>query len=496
MLLPSITLLVNASLAEGCFPKEFKEAVVSPIIKKSTLSCSDLKNYRPVSGLCFLSKLVERVASAQLINHINSNGLDNPLQSAYKAGHSTETALLSIKNDIHLSLSRGESTALVLLDLSAAFDTIDHSTLIDCLKSWFGVCGSALEWFVSYLCDRYQAVKIGSTLSDFHKLIFGVPQGSVLGPLLFSLYTTPLTKIISKYKDVKYHFYADDTQLFVKISPKNATSALAQLNACLNDVRDWMSTSKLKLNPEKTEFIVFGSHSQRRNLEAFFPVNILGNFLKPSDAVRNLGVIFDADFSFSAQVRNICKGCFLQLRDFRRIRRFLTEECAILVANALVSSRLDYCNSLFRSLSTFNMKKLQCIQNTLARIVTNRTKFTSITPILKDLHWLPVKYRSIFKTATLVYKYLHTGNPSYFGSSIKLRDSKYNTRHGHPNSMLLVVPQFVPSVYKSSKQYGLSFSFDAPQIWNDLPAEVRLASSLPSFRKKLKSYLFAKAFPP
>ena len=127
----------------------------------------------------------------QLLEHINANNLDNPYQSAYKAGHSIETALLYIKNEVHLSLSRGESTALVLLDLSAAFDTIDHSTLLGCLQNWFGVSGSVLKWFTSYLMDRYQSVKIGSTLSEVCKLLFGVPQGSVLGPLLFSLYTTP-----------------------------------------------------------------------------------------------------------------------------------------------------------------------------------------------------------------------------------------------------------------------------------------------------------------
>ena len=192
ILLPSITKLVNYSLSDGSFPSAFKRAVVTPLIKKASLPKNDLKNYRPVSGLCFLSKLVERVVAKQLTSHININKLDNPQQSAYKPGHSTETALLSIKNEVHLSLARGEPTALFLLDLSAAFDTIDHSILLSYLKSWFGLGGTVLKWFASYLGDRCQVVKIGSTLSELSKLIYGVPQGSVLGPLLFSLYTTPL----------------------------------------------------------------------------------------------------------------------------------------------------------------------------------------------------------------------------------------------------------------------------------------------------------------
>ena len=185
ILLPSLTKLVNCSLMEGCVPDAFKSAVVTPLIKKPNLPSNDLKNYRPVSGLSFISKLVERVVAKQLLEHIHVHNLDNPYQSAYKAGHSTETALLYIKNEVHLSLSRGESTALVLLDLSAAFDTIDHSTLLSCLQNWFGVGGCVLKWFTSYLTDRYQSIKIGSTLSDVCKLLFGIPQGSVLGPLLF-----------------------------------------------------------------------------------------------------------------------------------------------------------------------------------------------------------------------------------------------------------------------------------------------------------------------
>ena len=356
ILLPSITKLVNLSLAEGVFPQKFKKAVVTPLIKKASLPNEDLQNYPPVSGLCFMSKLVERVVVKQLMQHVNSNNLDNPRQSAYKSGHSTETTLLLIKNEIHLSLSRGEPTALVLLDLSAAFDTIDHPTLLNCLKSWFGVSGTALKWFTSYLSRRFQAIKIGSTLSDLHELLFGVPQGSVLGPLLFSLYTTPLSKVIGTHPDIKYHFYADDTQLFIHISHKNAALAFNKLNSCLLDVQKWMSPSMLKLNPDKTEFIIFGSHAQLKKLDPYLPVKIFGNFMHPA-VVKNLGVWFDANFSFANHVRNICKTCFIQIRDLRRVRKHLTDEAAILAANALVSSHLDYCNSLFRSLSSLNMLK-------------------------------------------------------------------------------------------------------------------------------------------
>ena len=231
------------------------------------------------------------------------------------------------------------------------FDTIDHNILLGYLKSWFGLGGTVVKWFASYLSDRCQTIKIGSTLSELIKLIYGVPQGSVLGPLLFSLCTTPLSKIIRLHPHIKFHFYADDTQLYIHLSHKNASAAFAKLNACLHDVQRWMSRSKLKLNPEKTEFIVFGSKAQRRKISSHFPVSILGSLLHLVDSVRNLGVWFDAEFSFSEHVKRTCKACFLQMRDLHRIRQYLTPEVAVLAANALVSSRLYYCNSLFRGLS-------------------------------------------------------------------------------------------------------------------------------------------------
>ena len=375
------------------------------------------------SGLSFLSKLVERIVAAQIRSHMDSHDLGNTFQSAYKVGHSTETALLYIKNEIHLSLSKGMPTALVLLDLSTAFDTIDH------------------------------------------------------------------------HPGISFQFYADDTQLYVHLTHKNVASALDKLSHCLEDVKRWLSTNKLKPNPDKTEFIVFGSKSQREKLNQSFPVNILGNLISPTDAVRNLGVWFDSDFSFSCHVRKVCKACFAHVRDLKRLRGHLTHEATLMAANALVGSRLDYCNSLFRGLSALDLRKLQCVQNSLARIVANTTKYSHITPVRKALHWLPIKYRTIFKTAMLVYKFLHSGNPKYFEPFLIPRHSAYNTRRSQSDGIFLEVPHF-GSIFKSRKHFGLSFAYDAPMIWNDLPDEVRSANSLASSRSKLKSYLFGKAYPP
>ena len=353
-----------------------------------------------------------------------------------------------------------------------------------------------MKWFSSYLTERYQFVKIGSTLSNLKKLLFGVPQGSVLGPLLFSLYTSPLSTLIGRHKGVNFHFYADDTQLYVHLSHRNASAAFDKLNRCLQDVKEWMSSSKLKLNPDKTEFILFGSKKRRERLSACFPIDILGNPLHPTESVRNLGVWFDSDFSFSKHVQKVCKGWFCQLRDFRNIRQFLTQDAAVSVANAFVSSRLDYCNSLFRSLSKASLHRLQSIQNCAARIVTNSCRYTHITPVLRKLHWLPIQFRSEFKLATLVYKFIHTGFPKYFAPHLSTYHTTYNTRRSQSVANFLNVPKFQPTIHKSTKQFGFSFACDAPTVWNSLPEDICASPTMASFRKKLKTYLYAKAYPP
>ena len=202
------------SFENATMPECLKKASVIPVLQKSTLDCNVLKNFRPVSNLSFLSKVIERVVSARIQAYLNRNNMHEVFQSAYKCHHSTETALLRVQNDLLQTISKGKYAVLILLDLSAAFDTIDHKVLLSRLLYKFGIRGKALSWISSYLQDRYQEVLINCSVSQLCELLFGVPQGSVLGPLLFVMYTTPKGDIIRRY-GFTFHFYADDTQIYV-----------------------------------------------------------------------------------------------------------------------------------------------------------------------------------------------------------------------------------------------------------------------------------------
>ena len=491
-LVAPITRLINLSLKDGLFPSCFKSALVSPLIKKASLPKNELKSYRPVSNLCFISKVLERVVAEQIKCHISENGLGNDLQSAYKSGHSTETALLTIHDDIACNMAQGKVTALTLLDLSAAFDTIDHKLLLERLSKWFGFSGEVLDWFKSYLENRKQAVKIGNVVSNNRTLTTGVPQGSVLGPLLFSLYTVPLSREIASFKGIDHHLYADDTQVYLSINPESPELDLFKLGECLSRVQLWMHDNILKLNPDKTEFILIGTDYMRKKFAALFPCEILGNEVLPADHVRNLGVMFDSDFSFSKHISNVCKSCYYHLKDLRRIRRFINQSDATILANALVSSRLDYCNSLLHNITAHNLNKLQVIQNSLCRVVKGVSRFDHITPHRKSLHWLPVKQRIQFKINLLTYKALNSGQPVYLANKLIYHPSKVSTKHLVLDSNMLLIPHkasnWRPSFFKRC------FRVSAPTLWNDLPINIRKSPTVESFRRLLKAHLFALAY--
>ena len=219
-LLPVITKIVNLSLSQCEMPENLKEALLITLLKKLLLDHEVLKNFRPVSNLAYLSKLIEMVVDSQVTKHMDDNNLHEIFQSAYKPLHSTETAMLRVKNDILCALDEGNAVLLVCLDLSAAFDTVDHAILLERLEKCIGITGSCLAWFKSYLSNRSQRVLINGATSSPHKLFCGVPQGSVLGPKLFNIYTLPLGDILRKHSSM-FHIYADDDNIYLVFKPIN-----------------------------------------------------------------------------------------------------------------------------------------------------------------------------------------------------------------------------------------------------------------------------------
>jgi exonuclease III len=257
VLLPVLCQIINCSIQTSTVPAGFKSATVKPLLKKPSLNKEDLKNYRPVSNLPYISKLTEKVIVQQLNDHMTSNNLHEPFQSAYRVHHSTETALLRVYNDIIESIDNKHCVMLVLLDLSAAFDTVDHAVLLNRFEDALGITGHALAWLQSYFDDRYQSVHIDKASSQKHHLKTGMPQGSVVGPFGFPSYSAPVGAICRRH-GIQYHLYADDTQLYISFLPPDSPNTVKRLEACITEIRAWMRDNFLKLNDSKTSSLFLG----------------------------------------------------------------------------------------------------------------------------------------------------------------------------------------------------------------------------------------------
>ena len=482
VLLPVITKIVNMSL-DSVFPPSLKNSIVTPLLKKPSLDPELLKNYRPVSNLTFISKTIERAVANQLNGHLLTNNLHEAHQSAYKRFHSTETALLKVHNDILVALDERQAVFLLLLDLSAAFDTVNHSTLLSRLQLRYGITGQALFWLKSYLCNRTQTVSINNVLSSSRTLDFGVPQGSVLGPILFSLYTAPITDIICSH-GLNYHLYADDTQLYLAFDPAcNEDLATAKLTVenCVADIRIWMSQNHLKLNDDKSELLVF--HSRFSPRPDILNLTVGDESITPSTSCRNIGVVFDDILSFGKQVNALCKTSFWHLRNIWRIRTCLDKQSLEIVVHAFITNKLDFCNSILIGLPKYLIKRLQSVQNCAARLVCGLKKHEHISPILSNLHWLPVEKRITYKVLLIVFKCLNGLSPQYL--SELLIEYKPTRTLRSCSKKLLVVPRV------NTKRYGeRAFSVIGPRLWNSLPQNLRDITNLEHFKKNLKTYLF------
>lgn len=442
-----------------------------------------MKNYRPVSNLSFFSKVLEKIVLKQLLAYLNSHDLICQSQSAYRPFHSTETALVKVCSDVLSSLDEGNVSILTLLDLSAAFDTIDHSILLSRLNTLYGISGSALDWFASYLLGRTQTVLVDGQTSHPASLSFGVPQGSVLGPIMFILYTKPVSSLTHTHA-ISSQSFADDTQLYDSTTPQNVSASIQSLESCIGEVKSWMTTNKLKLNDDKTEALLFSKKTTSVSLPQSVHVGDVDISFAPS--ARNLGFMITSDMSLDKHVSTMCKSAYYELRKLSAIRHYLSTHTAVTLVCAFVLSRLDYCNALLSGCPQYLINKLQRVQNSAARLIFKARKHDHVTPLLRSLHWLPVQARIEYKLSSLCYNFFTGHSPAYMSQLLSPYIPRRQLRSSS-DSRILIVPKI------NTKTYGArTFSHAAAVQWNSLPHSIRHAKSLSAFKRSLKTYLFNK----
>ena len=443
-----------------------------------------MKSYRPVSHLTFISKVLETAVKDQLLGHFERNNLVHGNQSAYRSGHSVETTLMDIHSEIAHALDEGKSAFLVLLDLSAAFDTISHSHLLKLLKNSFGVGGTVLSWIQSYLSSRSTSVKIRSAFSETRTSSVGVPQGSVLGPVLFNCVMSPLAHLLEDM-GVLCHIYADDTQFLVTFDKEEESAARIKISEIFGAISKFMISNSLKLNADKTVFMPF-----TRSDVVFDPLVLDSDTLiQPSVSTRNLGVVFDRNLAFKEHVSELRRSCFFHLKRIKAASMYIPQYMLATLIHAFVTSRLDFCNTLFYNLPGSTIDRIQVVQNSCAKFLTRTKRFDSASEQLKKLHWLPINFRIKYKLMMMAHKVIHPNNmaiPKYISKKIKPKKHERITRSANAP---LINKTWIPNL----KTVGDSaYDFSMPTIWNKLPAHIRLIESFTVFKTFLKLIILKK----
>jgi len=440
------------------------------------------------TGAAIYYRCLQRSIAAQLLSYLNKYQLLPSVQSGFRPGHSTETAVLKVLSDILAAVDRGDIAVLVLLDLSAAFDTVDHEILLERMCQTFGIVDQAHSWFGSYLSGRTQSVRRGDVTSSSAAIDCGVPQGSVLGPILFLLYTADLQRIIQRHQ-LTPHLYADDTQIYGSCRPTDADQLTARVASCVDDVSRWMSANRLQLNVAKTE-LLWCSNSRGVNRLPVSPMSLGGHIVDASSSVRDLGIYLDADLSMRRHIDVVVSRCYSVLRQLRSIRQYVSLPVFQTLVTTLLLSRLDYGNAVLYGLPAVQLRRLQSVQNAAARLIFGLKRSDHLTDALICLHWLRVPERIQFKLAVLTFRALHGSAPPYLQLFSPLSSSSERRGLRSADSRRLAVPRTQLSTIGDR-----AFPVAGAKIWNCLPDYVISSPSLSIFRARLKTHLFGFSYP-
>lgn len=478
-LLPQVCHIINSCLEAGVFPESWREAVVRPIPKKEhPTSPADL---RPISILPVLSKILEKIIHKQLTDYLNLNEILPSCQSGFRRNHSTVTALLKITDDILRATDRGQITTLVLLDLSRAFDTVDHDVLLAKLQH-VGLSDVPLAFFKSYLRGRRQRVMCSGNISGSLPITTGVPQGSVLGPLLFLVYIFDLFKIVNH---CSIHGYADDIQLYYSFNPGESSYADHCLNRDLDVIYQFAAAHNLKLNSGKSSFTLFGrSQGLNEVLRSDFCPIINGEAISHAAVVRNLGLMMDCDLRFADHVSLLLRRSYSRLRLLYANRHILNFELRKMLSISIVLSVFQHGNVVYGPcLDKVTEKRVQQVQRICGRFVFGLRKFDSVSQHLRTLGWLPMSKVWEMHLLTMTHSIIKTNAPEYLREKISYRSDIHGVQVRSRNT--LSIPKYRTSIFRRS------FTYMSVKLYNGLNDGIR-DSSISAFRRKVRALFLAR----
>ena len=459
---PHLLHVVNSSISTRTFPSAWKIARVVPIHKSG--SQTDVNNFRPISILSVLSKVTEKVICTQLMSYLLDNALLSPCQYAYRPRHSTEDALIDAVEWISKVIDNGEVASMTTIDLSKAFDSVDHGVLLDKLE-WYGVRS---DWFRSYLMDRKQIVPGGSNMTL--PLTHGVAQGSIVGPILFLIFINDLSSFLPHGRLLSY---ADDTQL-LDHSPPDVISLSHLKNRVTESIRElenWFKSNSLKMNPNKTDFTLFGTKSSLQKA-SFFEITISDSVITPSPTLKVLGTTLDQSMTWESHISAVVRKCNAILLSLYKIRHHFTPEALVLLVQAHVFPHVLYCVSVWGGAAQCHLSRVQKVINFAARLVTGERRSARISPALESLGWPRIEEIVRRRDCEKVFSALHECDRPPALRALFVRRSQVSARETRSTA---AGDLQLAKCHLSATQR--TFSYRAARAWNALPPTVTAAQS-------------------
>ena len=470
---PSLTWIYNLSIKTGIYVDEWKKAWVMPIFKSDDRQRCE--NYRPISILPIVSKILERSVFNQIYKFLNDNSLLSKHQSGFRPKHSTLTTLIHMCDTLYENMDNGQLSGVVFLDIRKAFDSINHTILLQKMNDQFGIKNVELDWFKSYLTNREQACIVNGAMSSPKTIVCGVPQGSILGPLLFLLYINDLPECLEKTSP---HLYADDTQ--ISTSAKTIEELTENLNNDLKKVGEWLARNKLQHHPTKTKLMYIGSKYNTDTMTYDIPVMMNNQFITLAHSYTCLGVKLDENLNWHEHVEMICKKVGAGIGAMQRIKPYVPINTLHTIYRALIEPYFDYCSPLWDVCNQQLKDKLQKFQNRAARIITGASYEIRSADVLRSLAWENLEIRQRTTKSTLMYKVLNDCAGPNLKDALMRRDlvqTSYNLRNTYTDLTLA----------KPKREFlKKSFKYSGAKLWNSLPSDAKLAQSIYSFKNCLK----------
>ena len=470
----NLTNIYNHSFTTGVFPDKMKIAKVVPVFKSG--SRMEVKNYRPISLLPIFSKIFEKLMHSRIYKFLQSNKIIFKNQYGFQKNKSTEHAILDIQSKIVDAYENKEIPCCIFLDFAKAFDTVNHNILLNKLNH-YGIRGNCLKWLHSYLTTRNQCVQIGNKLSSALPITCGVPQGSVLGPLLFLVYINDIANSSDK---IQFQLFADDTCIFY--SHRDKTILENTLNNELNHVSNWLIANKLSLNVDKSNVLTF--RNKNSNDDQILNLSINGEQLKEKIFAKYLGVFFYHKLTWDYQIEHITTKLVKGNALLAKLRHFVPEKTMLGVYNALIQPHLDYGILSWSSSAQSHLSKIEKLQNKSVRIISFKKREDLPSPLYKFHSILPLKFTIILNQGKFIWKLLHNQLPFSITEIFENHGVTLTDRDLDKQFLKLKIPF-------QRTNYGLNFIiYSGVKTWNQvIPNNITIINSIIKFKKDLKKHL-------